>query len=320
MAAPLPLYTRLAASSLRSISAPWERGGVEGGLSSGHGVRPGDRVVRRRCGTGRAQRFHTAHSLPHHSLLRLRHPPPKIPCFSTRKLGGPDQTGVHMLSSPKDPQFRPRESQACFNSAPTPDNAADRWACVSGAARGNSTLAGTAASSETPLRRLARARPCAAVSSGRAPFVPSPSCTSWALKAGGCVRPQAEAAAGTGGPAQELSERRAPPPKSLSLPPSFPQPALPAHPSPRRPPPAVAVRSGCRTIKQASQRPPSRTPARRPSPCGSPLAARAPGERPVAGRGAGHAGAGRGAETAGAPASAAFSGPGAATPGGMGGR
>lgn len=75
-AAPLPLHIPLGASPLRSTSGPWEEGGGGGGLSSGRGVSPGDRVAGSHCGTGRAQHFHTALSLPQHSLLRLPPPPP----------------------------------------------------------------------------------------------------------------------------------------------------------------------------------------------------------------------------------------------------
>ena len=262
---------------------------------------------------------------------RLPHLPPQIPRLHTRELDWPDHSGVRPAFLPQRSQVRARGSQACFHLSPHAPQCCGQLGLRSWSLSGELHTSGAAASPRPlpgdpgggPVQRSHFRRPLS-------PTPPTPSRSSWALKAGGWAGPQAEAAAGAGGRAQELSEGRAPPPEPPSLPPTFPRPALPAHPSPRGPPPAArrpppaaaaaAARSGCRTIKQASQRPPPRTPARRPSPRGPPLAARAGFTRPVAGRGAGRAGAGRGAEAAGTPAAAPFSGPGAATSGGMGGR
>ncbi|XP_028389418.1 basic proline-rich protein-like [Phyllostomus discolor] len=123
-------------------------------------------------------------------------------------------------------------------SPPTPDNAAGRGLPIP-ELRGEPPNAGAAASPGPFPGDPGRARPSAAISAAPPP---APSRCSSALKAGGWAGPQAEAAAGAGGRARELSERRAPPPEPPSLPPSPSArppcaPLPPRTPAPRPPPP-----------------------------------------------------------------------------------
>lgn len=69
---------------------------MEGGLPSGHGVSPGDRLAGRHCGIGaRSASVLRFRCFSIRSLAsRLPHPPPQIPGLHTRKLDRPDQTGV----------------------------------------------------------------------------------------------------------------------------------------------------------------------------------------------------------------------------------
>ena len=102
------------------------------------------------CGTGCAQHFHTALSLPQHSLL-LRSPPPPAPAdpsppHPTAGLAGPTILGSALCSSLKDPESGLVGPRPAPTSPPTPHNAADVWASVPGTSRGNSTRAGAAAS------------------------------------------------------------------------------------------------------------------------------------------------------------------------------
>ncbi|XP_065751244.1 WAS/WASL-interacting protein family member 1-like [Phocoena phocoena] len=160
--------------------------------------------------------------------------PPVKPNFWSKGKAAP--LPLHIPLDPKSGLVGPRPVST---SPPTPHNAADSWASVPGVSRGNSTQAGPRHPQDPSQEILAGARPSAAISAVLSPTPPTPSRSSWALKAGGWAGPQAEAAAGAGGRAQELSEGRAPPPEPPSLPPTFPRPALPAHPSPRGPPPAA---------------------------------------------------------------------------------
>ncbi|XDB57335.1 hypothetical protein AB1E18_010780 [Capra hircus] len=274
-AAPLRLHTPLAASPLRSTSAPWGKGGGAEGLSSGHGVSPGDRAAGTHCGTGCAQHFHTALSLPQHSLL-LRSPPPPAPAdpsppHPTAGLGGPTILGSTLCSSLKDPESGLVGPRPAPTSPPTPHNAADVWASIPGAYGGTPHELGPRHPQDPSQETLAGARPRAAISAVLSPIPPSPCRRSWALKAGGWAGPQAEAAAGAGGWARELSERRAPPPEPPSLPPTFPRPALPEHPSPPGPPPPARRRRRRRSLRlQNNKARLPETPAEDPRPAAEP--------------------------------------------------
>ncbi|XP_055402844.1 translation initiation factor IF-2-like [Bubalus kerabau] len=192
-AAPLRFHTPLAASPLRSTSAPWGKGGGAEGLSSGHGVSPGDQAAGTHCDTGCAQHFHTALSLPQHSLL-LRSPPPPAPAdpsppHPTAGLAGPTILGSALCSSLKDPESGLVGPRPASTSPPTPHNAADDPrpppAAVAAAAAARSGCRTIKQGSQRPPQRTPARRP-----SPRGPPLAAPS---------GCARPVAGRGAGRAG-------------------------------------------------------------------------------------------------------------------------
>lgn len=187
MAAPLRLHAPFAASPLLSKPALWERDSLEGGLSRGHGVSPGDPVAGRHCGTGRALRLRTALPLSQRSLSRLPppQPAPQIPGLPTRELDGPDQTGSALRSFPKDPESWGRGSQACFRLSPNARQCRGPLGLHSWSRPGELHNAGAAASPGPFPGDPGRARPSAIIS---AILFPSPRCSSRALKARGWAR------------------------------------------------------------------------------------------------------------------------------------
>lgn len=182
MAAPLHLNAPCAASPLLSIPALWERDSMEGGLSRGHGVSPGDPVAGRHCGTS-VLRFRWLSVLSRAS--RLPNPPRSTLAFPPESQTGWTSLGPPCVPSRKIPSPGVVGPQACFRLSPNARQCRGPLGLHSWSCPRELHNAGAGASPGPFPGDPSRARPSTTIS---AILFPSPSCSSRALKARGWAR------------------------------------------------------------------------------------------------------------------------------------
>lgn len=240
---------------------------MEGGLPSGHGVSPGDRLAGRHCGIGaRSASVLRFRCFSIRSLAsRLPHPPPQIPGLHTRKLDRPDQTGVR-------PAFLFERSQVRGSWVPDlfPPLPQRPTMLRSAGPPFPEPLGGTAQCGGRSIPRT----PSQETLAGPVPAKPfPPSCPLPLPQLQGFKSQRLGPAAGRGGrgrrrPAPGAVRAPSPAPGAPFPPSPFPGPALPAHPSPRGPPPAARRRRSLRLQNNKASLP--ETPAEDPRPAAEP--------------------------------------------------